>query len=81
MVAERHGHQQAPSRCEHARQAPQGLRRLVGIPGLLVPADVLEGRDRDHEIEVAEVAEIEHVAVDHAGSLFVLVDHQVLLGR
>ena len=40
---------------------------------------MLERRDRHDQVEPAEAAKVEHVAVEHPRSLFVLVDHQVLL--
>jgi hypothetical protein len=54
-----------------------GSGRLLGVARLLVEADVLEGADREHEVEGAGQVDVDDVDVAHARRLLVLVDDGV----
>src|SRR5918994_7823255 len=61
----------------------QGGHRVEGglrPARLLVPAHVLERGYSDHQLELAQVAQVERVAVQDAGRTLVLVDDEVPLG-
>ncbi len=79
MVTDRHRQQQPSAGSDDALERMQSLDGQGRVLGLLIATHMLDRGDHHDEVELTELGKVEHVEVEHARLLLVLVHDRVAL--